>query len=148
MVWYTRLHFDFVDKVVNLPPSSNPKHITVRDRTPGPLFYRMLGQSHVNGWSRVIVSQNGGSTDYIFSLRLGIRILSIFIWNGEGPVKGPDLLKINQRLKLCHVNWNSSHLTLQVQLGLTNLTLQVHKGLTTLTQPGLNSSLKLLKFTE
>ena len=40
----------------------------VRDRAPGPLFYRMLGQTHVNGWSRVIASQNGGSTDYIFPL--------------------------------------------------------------------------------
>ena len=39
----------------------------VRDRAPGPLF-EMLGQTHVNGWSRVIASQNGGSTDYIFPL--------------------------------------------------------------------------------
>ena len=30
----------------------------------------MLGQTHVNGWSRVIVSQNGGLTDYIFPFRL------------------------------------------------------------------------------
>ena len=34
---------------------------------PGP-FYEMLGQAHVNGWSRIIASQNGGSTSYIFSL--------------------------------------------------------------------------------
>ena len=39
----------------------------VRDRTPGP-FYRMLGQTHMNGWSCVIASQNGGSTNYIFPL--------------------------------------------------------------------------------
>ena len=39
----------------------------VRDRAPGP-FYDVLGQTHVNGWSRVIASQNGGSTDYIFPL--------------------------------------------------------------------------------
>ena len=39
----------------------------VRDRAPGP-FFRMLGQTHVNGWSRVIASQNGGSTSYIFPL--------------------------------------------------------------------------------
>ena len=38
----------------------------VRDRAPGPLFYRMLGQTHVNGWSRVIASQNGSSTSCIF----------------------------------------------------------------------------------
>ena len=43
----------------------------MRDRAPGP-FYRMLGQTHVNGWSRVIASQNGGSTGYIFSRRLGV----------------------------------------------------------------------------
>ena len=33
--------------------------------------FMMLGQTHVNGWSRVIASQNRGSTDYIFPLRLG-----------------------------------------------------------------------------
>ena len=32
----------------------------------------MLGQTHVNGWSRIIASQNGDSTDYIFPLRLGV----------------------------------------------------------------------------
>ena len=40
--------------------------VCVRDRALGPLFYRMLGQNHVNEWSLVIVSQNGGLTDYIF----------------------------------------------------------------------------------
>ena len=34
------------------------------------LFYRMLDQNHVNGWSHVIESQNGGSTSYIFPFRL------------------------------------------------------------------------------
>ena len=38
---------------------------------PRPPFL-MLGQTHVNGWSRVFVSQNGGSTSYIFPLRLGV----------------------------------------------------------------------------
>ena len=38
---------------------------TVRDRAPGP-FYEMMGQTHMNGWRRVIAFQNGGSTDYIF----------------------------------------------------------------------------------
>ena len=32
--------------------------VAVRNRAPGP-FCRMLGQTHVNGWSRVIASQNG-----------------------------------------------------------------------------------------
>ena len=35
---------------------------------PQPTFHRMLGQTHMNGWSRVIASQNGGLTDYIFPL--------------------------------------------------------------------------------
>ena len=43
----------------------------MRDRTLGPL-YDVLGQTHVNGWSRVVASQNGGSTVYIFPLRLGV----------------------------------------------------------------------------
>ena len=42
-------------------------HVFVRDRAPG-LFLWMLGQTHLNGWSRIIASQNGGSTSYIFSL--------------------------------------------------------------------------------
>ena len=41
----------------------------VRDSAPGPLF-EVLGQTHVNGWSRVIAFQNDGSTDYIFPFRL------------------------------------------------------------------------------
>ena len=53
----------------------------VRDRALGPRFYRMLGQTHVNGWSRVIASQNGGSTDYIFSLRLGVLQWSRHLFN-------------------------------------------------------------------
>ena len=52
----------------------------VRDRAPGP-FYEMLGQTHVNGWSRVIASQNGGSTSYIFPLRLGVLQWSRHLFN-------------------------------------------------------------------
>ena len=44
---------------------------SVRDRAPSP-FYMMLGQTHINGWNRVIAFQNGGSTDYLFPLRLGV----------------------------------------------------------------------------
>ena len=36
----------------------------------------VLGQTHVNEWSRFIVSQNGDSIDYIFPFRL--RVLQ---WN-------------------------------------------------------------------
>ena len=52
----------------------------MRDRAPGP-FYDMLGQTHVNGWSRVVVSQNGGSTSYIFPLRLGVLQWSRHLFN-------------------------------------------------------------------
>ena len=43
----------------------------VRDHAPGS-FYRILGQTHVNGWSRVIASQNGGPTSYVFPLKLKV----------------------------------------------------------------------------
>ena len=39
---------------------------------PSARFIGVLGQTHVNGWSRVIASQNGGSTDYIFPFRLRV----------------------------------------------------------------------------
>ena len=54
--------------------------VCVRDRAPGPL-YEMLGQTHVNGWSRVIASQNEGSTSYIFPLRLGVLQWSRHLFN-------------------------------------------------------------------
>ena len=54
--------------------------IYVRDRAPGP-FYEMLGQTQVNGWSRVIASQNGGSTSYISPLRLGVLQWSRYLFN-------------------------------------------------------------------
>ena len=44
----------------------------MRDRSPTPFFRMLLGQTHVNGWSRAIASQNGGSTSYIFPFRLRI----------------------------------------------------------------------------
>ena len=56
------------------------QHWTVRDRAPGP-FYGMLGQTHVNGWSRVLASQNGDLTDYIFPLRLGVLQWSRHLFN-------------------------------------------------------------------
>ena len=43
----------------------------MRDRALGP-FFMVLGQTHVNGWSRVIASQNGYSTDYIFAFKLRV----------------------------------------------------------------------------
>ena len=48
---------------------------------PWPVFYDMLGQTHVNGWSRVVASQNEGSTDYIFPLRLGVLQWSRHLFN-------------------------------------------------------------------
>ena len=56
------------------------KRELVKDRAPD-LFYGMLGQIHVNGWSRVIVSQNGNSTDYVFPLRLKILQWSRHLFN-------------------------------------------------------------------
>ena len=53
----------------------------MRDRAPGPLFYMMLGQTHVNGWSHVVASQNGDSTSYIFPLRLGVLQWSRHLFN-------------------------------------------------------------------
>ena len=47
---------------------------------PRPPFL-MLGQTHVKGWSRVFVSQNGGSTSYIFPLRLGVLQWSRHLFN-------------------------------------------------------------------
>ena len=41
----------------------------------------MLGQIHVNRWSRVIASQNGGSTNYIFPFRLRILQWSLHLFN-------------------------------------------------------------------
>ena len=52
----------------------------VRDHALNP-FYRMLGQTHVNGWSHVIASQNGGSTDYISPLRLGVLQWNCHLFN-------------------------------------------------------------------
>ena len=53
---------------------------SVRDRAPGPFLW-MLGQTHVNGWSRVIASQNGGLTSYIFPFRLGVLQWSRHLFN-------------------------------------------------------------------
>ena len=53
----------------------------VRDRAPGPLYEMMLGQTHVNGWSHVVASQNGGSTSYIFPLRLRVLQWSRHLFN-------------------------------------------------------------------
>ena len=56
------------------------KNVCERPR-PRPAFYDVLGQTHVNGWSRVIASQNGGSTDYISPLRLGVLQWSRHLFN-------------------------------------------------------------------
>ena len=48
---------------------------------PRPVFYRMLGQTHVNGWSRIVASQNGGLTSYIFPPKLGVLQWSRHLFN-------------------------------------------------------------------
>ena len=40
-----------------------------------------LGQIDVNGWSHIIASQNGDSTDYIFPFRLRVLQLSRHLFN-------------------------------------------------------------------
>ena len=52
----------------------------MRDRVPGPFLWDVR-QTHVNGWSRVVASQNGGSTSYIFPLRLGVLQWSRHLFN-------------------------------------------------------------------
>ena len=44
-------------------------------------FYDVLGQTHVNGWSHIIASQNGGSTSYIFPFRLRVLQWSRHLFN-------------------------------------------------------------------
>ena len=51
------------------------------ETAPSALFFRLLGQTHVNGWSRVIASQNGGLTSYISPLRLRVLQWSRHLFN-------------------------------------------------------------------
>ena len=43
----------------------------VRNSTPDPFFW-VLGQTHMNGWSHIIVSQIESLTDYISLFRLRV----------------------------------------------------------------------------
>ena len=52
--------------------TENSQKVLWETAPPTPFLYDVLGQTHVNGWSRVVASQNGGSTSYIFPLRLGV----------------------------------------------------------------------------
>ena len=66
------------------PPLARPhplKALTLGEIAPPTPFFKMLGQTHVNGWSCVITSQNGGSTSYIFPLRLGVLQWSRYLFN-------------------------------------------------------------------
>ena len=78
-------HLKGLEHCINIKPNNltciSQGHTYVRDRAPDPFFYRMLGQTHVSGWSRVVTSQNGGSTDYIFPLRLGVLQWSRHLFN-------------------------------------------------------------------
>ena len=58
-----------------------PIDIGVKDRAPGPFFRMLLGLAHVNMWSRVIASKNGGSISYIFLFRLGVLQRSRHLFN-------------------------------------------------------------------
>ena len=53
----------------------------MRETAPPAPFFRLLGQSHVNGWSRVIAFQNGGLTSYIFPFKLRVLQWSCHLFN-------------------------------------------------------------------
>ena len=53
----------------------------MRDHAPDPFFFWMLGQTHMTGWSRVIATQNRGSTSYIFPFRLRVLQWSHHLFN-------------------------------------------------------------------
>ena len=64
--------------------SSSDLHFDRRglwETAPPALFLWMLGQTHVNEWSRVVASQNGGSTSYIFPFRLRVLQWSRYLFN-------------------------------------------------------------------
>ena len=68
--------------ILGSPTLGLPILESVRDRAPSPPFlYGMLGQTHMNGWSHVIASQNGGLTSYISLLRLGVLQWSRHLFN-------------------------------------------------------------------
>ena len=68
---YGSVNSALLKKSAFMAESKKKKKGCVRDRAPA-LFYEMLGQTHVNGWSRIVASQNGGSTSYIFPFRLRV----------------------------------------------------------------------------
>ena len=51
------------------------------ERPRPPTCFWMLGQTHMNGWNHVIISQNGGSTDYIFPFRLRVLQWNRYLFN-------------------------------------------------------------------
>ena len=53
----------------------------MRETAPPAPFFRVLGQSHVNGWSRVIAFQNGGLTSYISPFKLRVLQWSCHLFN-------------------------------------------------------------------
>ena len=60
----THFYSHVFQKTINNNSQTTLPNTCERPR-PWPPFIRMLGQTHVNGWSRVIVPQNGGLTNYI-----------------------------------------------------------------------------------
>ena len=61
--------------------TENSQKVLWETAPPTPFLYDVLGQTHVNGWSRVVASQNGGSTSYISPLRLGALQWSRHLFN-------------------------------------------------------------------
>ena len=74
-----------VDRIKNEPyfrwPNKMGGDLSLWETAPLARFYRMLCQTHMNGWNRVIVSQNRGSTIYIFPFRLRVLQWSRHLFN-------------------------------------------------------------------
>ena len=71
----------FFNTFMKTESSNLCENARVWETAPPARFYRMLGQTHMNGWSRVVASQNGGSTNYIFPLRLRVLQWSRHLFN-------------------------------------------------------------------
>ena len=67
---------------------------------PSAPFLGCVGQTHVNGWSRVVASQNGGSTCYIFPFRLRVLLKRSEEVDGELYTKGYYLIIELQQLNV------------------------------------------------
>ena len=59
----------------------SPVESPLWETTPLTRFMMLLDQTYMNGWSRVVASQNGGSTSYISPFRLRVLQWSRHLFN-------------------------------------------------------------------